>query len=52
MEWIQTNWEHIVAITGAIVTLASLVVKLTPAQNDDETLGKVVNVLKALSLAK
>ena len=52
MEWIQANWVNITAVIGGVVTVASLIVKLTPTPSDDELLGKVLNVLKALSLAK
>ena len=52
MEWIQANWVNITAVIGGVVTVASLIVKLTPTPSDDEVLGKVLSVLKALSLAK
>lgn len=50
MEWITAHWEDILAIIGAVVTAASLIVKITPTQKDDAFLAKVIKVLAALSL--
>lgn len=50
MEWIMTHWKDILAIIGAVVTAASLIVKITPTQKDDNILAKVIKVLAALSL--
>ena len=50
INWIETNGKDILAIIGAIVTVASMIVKLTPTPKDDVFLTKVINVLAALSL--
>ena len=50
MEWIMDNGKDILAIIGGVVTLASMIVKLTPTQQDDAGLAKVIKVLSALSL--
>lgn len=50
MEWITTNWTDILAVFGAVVGLATAIVKLTPTQKDDNVLAKVIKVLSALSL--
>lgn len=50
MEWITTHWQEILAWIGGIVTAASIIVKLTPTQKDDNILAKVIKVLAALSL--
>lgn len=50
IHWIETNGKDILAIIGGIVTVASLIVKLTPSQKDDVVLAKVIKVLAALSL--
>ena len=45
--------EHVdefLQILGAVVALATLIVKLTPTQKDDTVLSKVIKVLVALSL--
>ena len=50
MEWIQANGKDILAIIGGIVTVASLIVKLTPTPKDDRVLNKIITILSALSL--
>jgi hypothetical protein len=50
MEWITTHWSDILAVFGAVVGLATAIVKLTPTQKDDTILAKVIKVLVALSL--
>lgn len=50
MEWITTHWKDILAIIGGVVTTASIIVKLTPTQKDDNVLAKIIKILAALSL--
>lgn len=50
MEWITTHWQEILAWIGGVVTAASIIVKLTPTQKDDNVLAKIIKVLAALSL--
>lgn len=50
MEWITNHWKDILAIIGGIVTTASVIVKLTPTQKDDNVLSKIITILAALSL--
>lgn len=50
MEWIQAHWKDILAIIGSVVALASLIVKITPTQKDDNILAKIIKILAALSL--
>lgn len=50
MEWIQAHWKDILAIIGGVVTVASIIVKLTPTQKDDNVLAKIIKILAALSL--
>ncbi len=50
MEWIHSNWKDILAVIGGVVTVASIIVKLTPTQKDDNVLAKIINLLAALSL--
>lgn len=50
MEWIQTHWDDVLAIIGALVLLISTVVKLTATKKDDTVWAKVLKVLAALSL--
>ena len=48
--WITSNWEAVVAASGAVVIAARLIVKLTPTPADDSVLEKFVNFLKTLGL--
>lgn len=50
MEWITTHGKEILAWIGGIVSCATIIVKLTPTQKDDNILAKVIKVLEALSL--
>ena len=50
IEWIQAHWKDILAIIGGVVTVASLIVKLTPTQKDDGVLAKIIKILAALGL--
>lgn len=49
ISWIAANWVNIFAIYGAVVALASAIVKATPSQSDDAILAKVVKVLDWVS---
>ena len=48
--WITQHYDEVLQIIGAVVALATLVVKLTPTPKDDNVLAKIINVLSALSL--
>lgn len=50
LEYIKTNWKDILAIIGGVVSVASVVVKLTPTQKDDTVLDKIISVLVYFSL--
>lgn len=50
MENLQFYLEKGLEIFGAAVTLASLIVKLTPSTKDDAILAKVVKVFDLLSV--
>lgn len=50
MEWIMAHWKDILAIIGGVVTVASIIVKLTPTPKDDGILAKVIKILAALGL--
>jgi len=43
------NWESILAIYGAIVACASVIIKITPTQADDAILAKVLSVVDFFS---
>ena len=50
MQWIQTHGKDALEILGAVVALATLIVKLTPTSKDDTILAKIITILSALSL--
>ncbi|MBQ8032570.1 MAG: hypothetical protein IJ266_01230 [Elusimicrobiaceae bacterium] len=50
MDWIISNLKDILAIIGAVVTVASLIVKLTPTQKDDNVLAKIIQFLAAVGI--
>lgn len=50
MEWIMQHWKDILAIIGGVVTVCSIIVKLTPTQKDDVVLAKIIKILSALGL--
>lgn len=52
MEWLQNHWQDITLIVTGTISVASLIVKLTPTPKDDEFLAKVISVLKIVSLNK
>lgn len=50
ISWLQANWKDVLAIIGGVVTVASIIVKLTPTPKDDNVLEKIIKILAALSL--
>lgn len=50
MNWILENYQAVFAIIGAIVSVASMIVALTPSQKDDALIGKIIAVLDKLSI--
>jgi len=50
MNWILENYESVLAIIGAIVSVASMIVVLTPSTKDDELVGKIVKFLEKFSV--
>jgi len=50
MTFITQHYDEVLQILGAVVALATLIVKLTPTQKDDNVLAKIIQILSALSL--
>lgn len=50
MNWITQNFTEIMAVVGAVIVLARIIVKLTPSPADDSVLEKIVSFLKTLGL--
>lgn len=48
--WLKTNWESVLAIIGGIVSVATIIVKLTPTQKDDNVLATIIRVLAVFSI--
>ena len=46
INWVKANWVDIVAIYTGLVTVASIIVKMTPTLKDDNIL---LNIIKFLS---
>ncbi len=50
MDFIVNHYQDILAIIGAVVSLATLIVGITPTTKDDEILGKIVRFLDMFSV--
>ncbi len=50
--WIIANWKDVTLIVAGMVSVASIIVKLTPTPKDDAVLAKIVKVLEILALNK
>lgn len=50
LEWLNAHGKAVLEIIGAAVTLATLIVKLTPSTKDDSILDRIVKVLVMFSL--
>ena len=48
--WLKMNWDSILAIIGGVVSVATIIVKLTPTQKDDNALATLIRVLAIFSL--
>ena len=50
MEWIIANWESVVAIITGIVTVASIIAKITPTETDDKVVGFLLKFVDLLAI--
>lgn len=48
--FVRDNAQQLLAIWGAVVVLATLIVKITPSQKDDALLAKVVKFFDNFSV--
>ena len=46
---IVANWADILAVYGAVVACATVIIKITPTQADDAILAKVIYVVNLFS---
>jgi hypothetical protein len=51
LDYISAHWADALAIIGGLVTIASVIVKLTPTVKDDSILAAVVKFLDYFSVA-
>ena len=50
INFIQTHWDELLAIIGGIVSVATIIVKLTPTDKDNKVLEKIINFLAKFSI--
>lgn len=50
ISFIQTHWDELLSIIGGIVSVASIIVKLTPTTKDDSVLNAIINFLARFSI--
>lgn len=50
ISFIQNHWDELLAIIGGVVSVASIIVKLTPTTKDDNVLNTIINFLAKLSI--
>lgn len=50
VNWLFEHWDDVLAIIGGIVTVVSIIVKLTATEKDDTVWAKILKVLATLSL--
>ena len=50
INFITTHYDDLLAIIGGVVSVSTLIVKLTPNTRDDEILNKIVNFLDKFSV--
>ena len=48
--WLKMNWDSVLAIIGGVVSVATIIVKLTPTQKDDNVLATIIKILSIFSL--
>ena len=50
ISFIQNHWDELLAIVGGVVSIASIIVKLTPTTKDDNVLNTIINFLAKFSI--
>ena len=50
INFITNHYDEVLAIIGGIVSVATIIVKLTPTTKDDEILDKIIGILAKFSL--
>lgn len=50
LDWIVTHWKDLTLIVTGAISVASVIVKLTPTPKDDMVLEKIIKVCEVLAL--
>lgn len=48
--WVQANAKDLLLVLTSLVTIASVIVKLTPTQKDDALLAKIMPWIEKIAL--
>lgn len=48
--FIQNHYDEFLAIIGGIISIATIIVKLTPTIKDDTILNKIISILSKFSV--
>ena len=52
IQWVVANSKDLILIVTGVVTVASIIVKLTPTPKDDALLAKIMPFIEKLALNK
>ena len=52
IKWCAENWQTIALIATGTISVASIIVKLTPTKSDDKVVDTIIKILQVLSLYK
>ena len=50
LTFIQNHYDELLAIIGCVVSIATIIVKLTPTDKDNKVLEKIINFLAKFSI--
>ena len=50
LTFIQNHYDELLAIIGGVVSIATIIVKLTPTDKDNKILEKIINFLAKFSI--
>ena len=50
LTFIQNHYDELLAIIGGVVSIATIIVKLTPTNKDNKVLEKIINFLAKFSI--
>lgn len=48
--FIQNHYDELLAIIGGVVSIATIIVRLTPTDKDNKVLEKIINFLAKFSI--